>query len=136
MLLQAALAFPVTAASPQAVRIDDCVALATHTGTFSANGAFSESGTTVLLHRIASGGYAPFLQATIEFDGGAGSFVLQEDFREFATSDPNLIGSTGEWHVVSGTGAYARLLGQGRVSGVVDINANTFCDTYDGQVQL
>jgi hypothetical protein len=136
VLLEIALAFPVNAASPQPVTIHDCVALATHTGTFSTSGAFSDAGTTVLLHRVVSGGLAPFLQATIEFDGSAGSFVLQEDFREFATSDPNLVGSTGEWHVVSGTGGYALLQGRGRVHGVVDIIANTFCDTFDGAVHV
>jgi hypothetical protein len=91
---------------------------------------------TVLLRRVVSGGLAPFLQATIEFDGSHGNFVLQEDIREFATSDPSLIGSIGEWHVVNGTAENARLTGQRRVNGVVDLNAFTFCDAWNGRVHL
>jgi hypothetical protein len=109
-------------------------------GSFSATGAISDSG-TFFNTRIAFGGVgAPnfvSVHVTQEFDGAFGSFTLRADIKETPTAgDPNVATDEGTWAVISGTGAYSAMRGQGQVTGTADENTGVISRTYTGTVHF
>ena len=108
-------------------------------GTFAATGAISDSGTFFNLS-IAFGGLgAPSfvsIHATQEFDGALGSFTIRADIKETVTADPNVATDEGTWAVISGTGAYSSLTGQGQVTGTANESTGVISRTYSGTVRF
>ncbi len=51
-----------------------------------------------------------------------------------STNDPTLWDEQGHWVIVSGTGAYAGLLGEGSESGIRDFANQSLDAVYSGQV--
>ena len=55
--------------------------------------------------------------ATYEFVGQLGTFALRIQIKETVTADPNVLTGEGDWVILSGTGAYARLQAPARSPG-------------------
>jgi hypothetical protein len=138
--LFAASADPVAATQPQDVLIEahtergcplpaSCI--------FTASGAITDSG-TVAGHLVrATALPSPTVgtaQFVITFHGQAGSLTILLNSMITGTDDPTLADERGHWLIVSGTGAYAELLGQGTESGVRDFAHQSLDAVYTGQV--
>jgi hypothetical protein len=108
-------------------------------GTFSASGAISDSGTFANSAFTFSASGAPtfvIVHVVQEFDGALGTFRLRADIKESVTEDPNILTDAGVWVIEDGTGVYADLRGQGRITGTADENAGIISRTYSGTVHF
>jgi hypothetical protein len=108
-------------------------------GTFSAVGALTDSGTFANTDFLASARGAPgfgIVHATQRFDGSLGSFTLRVNVTFTLTDNPNVALDEGTWVVLDGTGAYATLRGQGRITGTEDEAADLIQRTYTGTLEL
>jgi len=138
--LLAAIAGPAAATQPQDVSIeahterdcpgpDSCV--------FTATGAITDFGTVALDFVRATALPSPIVgtaQYVRTFHGQFGSLTILLNSRITGTSDPALFDEQGHWLIVSGTGAYSALLGQGRESGIRDFANQSLDAVYTGQV--
>ena len=72
------------------------------------------------------------------FVGEHGTFDLQNVIKFAVTDQPGVFSVKGTWTVLRGTGAYARLHGQGQITGVIDasVNPETFDFTFTGTVHF
>jgi len=90
------------------------------TGTWSASGGISDSGTltepTNFRVGVGAGGFGQVHLVRV-MTGSLGTITLVEDVS--LALEPDGIQSTGQWAVIGGTGAYADLRGQGTSSAVV-----------------
>jgi hypothetical protein len=104
-------------------------------GTFSASGAFSDSGTFTVL---SARGSQQVVVATERYVGDLGTFTIKRRIKVMPTADPNVRAVEGTWVVVDGTGAYAGLEGQGTVTGEIvgDGPTEEFFFTYTGEADL
>lgn len=137
MVLTAALiALPVSAAAatPQDVTITIHRIAAIPGGTWSATGGITDSGTFAVDpggHFDAFGGPlgGPPPVMGVHFantlTGQSGSTVIVELQLLFSPAGSGLYEVQGSWLVDGGTGSYATLLGEGRVTGLVDFHAPT-----------
>jgi hypothetical protein len=76
------------------------------------------------------------VHATQRFDGSLGSFTLRVNVTFTLTDNPNVALDEGTWVVLDGTGAYATLRGQGRITGTEDEAADLIQRTYTGTLEL
>jgi hypothetical protein len=116
-LLLASTATPALAGTPAPVTIHSTVIVGPFTGTWSASGGISDSGTLAepTVNFVGNGE----LHIVRNVTGSQGTFTLRIDSTAFPRPD----GSddfTGQWAVIAGTGAYAHLHGQGTRSAVSD----------------
>lgn len=136
----AAIAGPVAAAQPQPVSIvahteRGCPTPASCV--FILTGAITDRGmtTTDLIH---AGGLPSPVVGTAQylktFFGGTGSLTIRLNSMIMSTNNPTLWHEQGDWVIVSGTGAYAGLLGEGSESGIRDFAHNSLTAVYTGQV--
>jgi len=146
MVLTAALiALPVSvaAATPQDVTITIHRIAAIPGGTWSASGGISDSGTFT----VDSGGHfdafgGPLggpppvlgLHFTNTLTGQSGSTITIELQLLFSPAASGLYEVQGSWLVDGVTGSYVTLLGEGRVTGLVDFSAPTRDLTLVGEV--
>ncbi len=92
---------------------------ATYTGTFTASGAFGDSG-TVTVNEVFAAVPAPSVSVTQQVQtlaGTQGTLTLQCTLFANDFSNPADIPSTGTCAVLSGTGPYASLSGSGKMTG-------------------
>jgi hypothetical protein len=134
-----AFAASSSASGSQEVTIQTSKAPGPVSGTFSATGAFVDSGAinNLDIGFVALG--APdfgITHLTILFTGDDGTFTLKAHIKETLTSDPNVLTDNGTWTIIAGTGAYADLHGHGTVVGTVDDNVNLITRTYEGDVHF
>lgn len=117
-----AAAGPVSASTSMPVTIQATVIIGPFTGTWSASGGISDSGTLVqpVDFRVDN----DVIHLVRVMTGSKGTITLVED---------NRLGS-GHWAVIAGTGAYAQLHGDGTTSGVVVNGVVT--DTLTGSVHF
>ena len=137
--LVAALASATSATPSQQVTITTSKAPGPVPGTFTASGAFADSGAiNNLSFRISAIGAPTFLVShiTILFTGAEGTFTLKTQITETLTSDPNVLVDEGTWTIIAGTGAYERLHGQGTVVGTVDDTVGLITRTFEGDVHF
>ena len=110
--------------APQSVTIDTHKQLGPFTGTWTATGALSDGGSFASVAATFGASGAPTfhtLHVVYRFTGTEGTFDIRADLQEGPTAEnPDIWYSEGTWSVVAGTGAYASLRGQGRVTGFVD----------------
>jgi hypothetical protein len=114
---------PASASTSVPVTIQATVIIGPFTGTWSASGGISDSGTLVqpVDFRVGQGRVVHLMRV---MTGSKGTITLVED---------NLIGTpVGHWAIIAGTGAYAELHGDGTSSGVVVNGVVT--DTLTGSV--
>lgn len=103
-------------------------------GTFTASGAFGDSGAAVETFQMADGGSS--VQGSKTLRGSNGDIVIS-----FSGSITPLEGGAkmqvaGTWQVTSGTGAYAGIVGGGQVNTTLDLAAGTLHADYTGDVSL
>jgi hypothetical protein len=129
-----AAAAPVSASTSVPVTIQATVIIGPFTGTWSASGGVSDSGTLVqpVDFRVGQGRVVHLVRV---MTGSKGTITLVED--NSLTVEPNgtIVGTRpGHWAIIAGTGAYAQLHGDGTSSGVVVNGVVT--DTLTGTVHF
>jgi hypothetical protein len=106
----------------------------TTTGTFVASGAINDSGTADVQHLalvpIANSDSAR-LSGDERYTSANGTIVTHFDGIAFPLSNPHAVGK-GQFQILSGTGAYAGLKGQGTFLIVVDPISNQLTGTEEG----
>jgi len=116
-----AAAGPAAASTSVPVTIQDTVIIGPFTGTWSASGGISDSGTLVqptdFRAGVGAGGFGQVHLVRV-MTGSKGTITLVEDNSLTLEPDGTIVG-TGQWAVIAGTGAYAQLHGQGTAVGVV-----------------
>jgi hypothetical protein len=115
-------------------------------GTITASGAIADEGTFEFreyVHRdfaYAGIGAPTFgIVRSVEFFAGQfGTFDLPNTIRYTVTGQAGLYSVIGTWSVLRGTGDYARLHGQGTITGVIDATGGSerFLFTLTGKVRL
>ena len=138
--LLAASTGPVAATQPEDVSIDahterDCPGPTSCV--FTATGAITDYGTVTTDFIRATALSSPTVgtaQYVKTFHGQAGSLTILLNSRITGTNDPTLWDEQGHWLILSGTGAYARLLGQGEESGIRDFAKQSLDAVYTGQI--
>ncbi|HEX5302274.1 MAG TPA: hypothetical protein VFW50_35295 [Streptosporangiaceae bacterium] len=116
LLLLGIAATPAAASTSAPVTIQDTVVIGPFTGTWSASGGISDSGTLVQPVDFRVGGHQVHLVRVMT--GSKGTITLVAD-HSLAVGPDGTIEGTGQWAVIAGTGAYADLHGQGTDTGVV-----------------
>src|SRR5262245_51512623 len=116
-----AAAGPAAASTSVPVTIQNTVIIGPFTGTWSASGGISDSGTLVqpvdFRVGVGAGGFGQ-VHAVRVMTGSLGTITVVED--DSLTLEPDgTIAATGHWAVTAGTGAYADLHGQGTSNAVV-----------------
>jgi len=140
-ILALVLAAPTLANQPEAVAIstEGSIVGDTQVGTFVATGAIVDDGTYAFdtdAHKafaFAGFGAPTFgIARSLEFfDGQNGSFTLQNVVKFSLTNSPGVFAVEGTWAVVSGTGDYAALRGQGTITGVIDASGAQELFTFE-----
>jgi hypothetical protein len=131
---------PVPATQPQDVAIEahterDCPRPASCV--FAATGAITDFGTVTTNFVLAGALGSPIVgtaQYVKTFHGQAGSLSIRLNSMITGTDDPMLFDEQGHWVIVSGSGAYSGLLGQGDESGVRDFANQSLDAVYTGQI--
>jgi hypothetical protein len=106
----------------------------TTAGTFVASGAVTDSGTAAVEHLALvpiGNSDAAKLSGDETFTSQNGTIATHFDGIAFPLSDPHQVGK-GRFQIVSGTGAYAELRGQGTFLIVVDPISNQLIGTEEG----
>jgi hypothetical protein len=108
-------------------------------GTFIASGGISDAGTFAVESAHFSGSEASpirIVHATEVYSGADGNFTLKRQIRITSTPDPEVRAVEGAWTVLGGTGAYADLHAQGKVTGEIqgtDPATELFLFDYTGK---
>ena len=97
-------------------------------GTFTASGAISDSGDYAEEFRLAPSGA---IQGTKTLTSPLGSITLRSVGRLVFTG-PTTAEIEGRWVILSGTGAYSRLHGQGSTTVSVDFETGTAVAIHEG----
>ena len=136
----ATAAFSAAAKQPQPVSIwthTERVCTGPASCVFVATGAIVDGGTVTLDSVNATAlpsptvGTAHYVKT---FHGVAGTLTIKLESMITGTSDPLLWNEKGNWIIVSGTGAYAQLLGEGKETGTRDFGNQSLDAVYTGQV--
>lgn len=138
--LLAAMPGPAAATQPQGVTIEahterNCPGPASCV--FVATGAITDGGTVTTEFVQATALTSPTVgtaQYVKTFHGLSGTLTIRLNSMIKGTSDPLLFDETGKWVIVSGTGAYAGLLGEGEETGIRDFGHQALDAVYTGQV--
>jgi len=116
LLLLGTAATPAMASTSVPVTIQSTVIVGPFTGTWSASGGISDSGTLAETTVFVVGNGQ--LHIVRDVTGSQGTFTLRIDSTAVAVEPDGSIDFTGYWVVIAGTGAYADLHGQGTRSAV------------------
>jgi hypothetical protein len=124
-----ALAPASPATSGQAVTINSQIQIGPFTGTWAATGAITDSGTLIepYVNPVGNG------QLHIErvFTGALGTITIRiESTLTSVVGDTGTF--TGHWVVISGTGAYINLHGEGLRAATIDLNTGIVTETLTG----
>jgi hypothetical protein len=100
-----------TATTPSNVTITSAITVGPFTGTWSAAGGISDSGTLAepSVNFVGNGQ----LHIVRDVTGSAGTFTLRIDSTLTNTEPDGTVDFNGHWAVISGTGAYSTLHGEG-----------------------
>jgi len=134
------IAAPVAAAQPQDVVIQAHTELGCPgpaSCIFVVTGAIVDGGTVTTDSVQATALPSPTVgtaQYVKTFHGLAGSLTILLNSMITGTDDPTLWDEQGHWVIVSGTGEYAKLLGQGSEAGVRDFASQSLDAVYSGRV--
>ena len=142
LALLLASAGPAAAAQPEDVTIEahterGCPEPVSSSCYFIATGAISDHGTVTLDFVRATALPSPTVgtaQYVRTFEGQLGSFTILLNSMITGTDNVDLFDEQGHWLLVSGTGAYADLLGQGREVGIRDFANQSLDAVYTGKV--
>ena len=136
LLVAGIVASPAFAANPQKVEINVDYNVETEAvNHWVATGAFSDEGTINNNHSSVFKGSSAHVVDTPQ--GAKGSFTWSLD-RSFTTDPkfPGVLKSSGEWKMLSGTGDYVEISGQGTLKGTLNTITGQLHDTFIGNVTL
>jgi hypothetical protein len=130
LVLLGTAAVPAMASTSVPVTIHSAVIVGPFTGTWSASGGISDSGTLIepSVNFVGNGE----LHIVRDVTGSQGTFTLRIDSKVVAIEPDGSDVFTGHWVVLAGTGAYMDLHGQGTRSAVVTNGVVT--ETLTGSV--
>jgi hypothetical protein len=106
-------------------------------GTFTASGAVTDSGVAATSRFDAHYGAYPkneTAEVVQSLSGADGVIVVKMEVRVTQSGLPGVEDEHGDWQIVSGTGAYERLQGEGTENAVIDLNQGQLSRTLEGQV--
>jgi len=117
LLLLGSSAARATASTSAPVTIQSTIMIGPATGTWSASGGISDSGTLVDVsdHLVGNGQ----IHVVRDVTGSQGTFTLRIDGSVTGVQPDGSIDFTDHWVVIAGTGGYAELHGQGPGSAVL-----------------
>jgi hypothetical protein len=117
VLLLGIAATPAAASTSVPVIVQSTVMIGPRTGTWSASGGISDSGTLVDVsdHLVGTGQ----IHVVREVTGSQGTFTLRIDGSVAGVQPDGSVDFTDLWVVIAGTGGYAGLRGQGTGSAVL-----------------
>jgi uncharacterized protein YdeI (BOF family) len=128
-----ALAPASPATSGQAVTINSQIQTGPFTGTWTATGAIADSGTLIEPNVIFVGNGQLHIERV--FTGAQGTITIRIE-----STLTGVVGDTGtfngHWVVVSGTGAYINLHGQGLRAATIDLNTGIVTETLTGDAHF
>ena len=132
LLLLGTAGAPAAASTSVPVTIQSTVMIGPHTGTWSASGGISDTGTLVVVsdHRGGNGQ----IHVVRDVTGSLGTFTLRIDGSVTGVQPDGSIDFTDNWAVIAGTGGYAELRGQGTGSAVLAHGVVT--ETLTGSVHF
>ena len=133
LLLFSSAAAPAMASTSVPVTIHSTVIIGPFTGTWSASGGISDSGTLVE-PSVKFAGNPGVIHIVREVTGSQGTFTLRIDSPVVAVEPNGNLDFTGTWVVIAGTGAYADLHGQGTRTAVGDLTNGVVTETLTGSV--
>jgi hypothetical protein len=140
-LLVALIAVPVGAAAPLAVHFDVTATIAPDADLFVASGPAVDAGAmcpagdstnTSIVASTPSGGTTSTLRVLKHFVCGDGSGTF--DISMIVRLDLTTHYTTARWRIVSGTGDYAHLHGNGSLNGTPIVPGESILDVYDGML--
>jgi hypothetical protein len=113
----------------------------TLSATFTATGAIDDAGPFTVEGVHVGGIGAPtfgVVQTVNRLEGSQGTFTIKETHKFTVTDDEGVFAVSGTWVVLSGTGNYTRLHGQGTTSGLIDesVDPDLFDFTLTGTVHF
>ena len=114
------------------VTIHSTVIIGPFTGTWSASGGINDSGTLVEPSVLPTG--QAELHIVRDVTGSLGTFTLRIESKAVAVEPDGSVVFTGHWVVISGTGAYANLAGEGTRNAVANHNTGVVTETLTGSV--
>jgi len=117
LLLLGTAGAPAAASTSVPVTIQSTVMIGPHTGTWSASGGISDTGTLVDVsdHLVGNGQ----IHVVRDVTGSLGTFTLRIDGSVTGVQPDGSIDFTDNWVVIAGTGGYAELRGQGTGNAVL-----------------
>ena len=132
LLLLGTAGAPAIASTSAPVTIQSTVMIGPHTGTWSASGGISDTGTLVDVsdHLVGNGQ----IHVVRDVTGSLGTFTLRIDGSVTGVQPDGSIDFTDNWAVIAGTGGYAELRGQGTGSAVLAHGVVT--ETLTGSVHF
>ena len=124
---------PAMASTSVPVTIQSTIIVGPFTGTWSASGGISDSGTLAEnpVNFVGNGE----LHIVRAVTGSLGTFTLRIDSKAVSQEPNGNVDFTGHWVVIAGTGAYADLHGQGTRNAVVD-TSGVVTETLTGSVHF
>jgi hypothetical protein len=125
-------ATPAMASTSVPVTIRSTVIIGPFTGTWSASGGISDSGT--LVEPSVRGTGQAELHIVRDVTGSLGTFTLRIESKAVAVEPDGSVDFTGLWVIQSGTGAYADLHGVGTRNAVANFNSGVVTETLTGSV--
>lgn len=126
-------ATPAMASISMPVTIHSTVIIGPFTGTWSASGGISDSGTLVE-PSVKFAGNPGVIHIVREVTGSQGTFTLRIDSQVVAVEPNGNLDFAGQWVVIAGTGVYADLHGQGTRTAVGDLTNGVVTETLTGSV--
>jgi hypothetical protein len=131
LFVLAAAGAPAMASTSVPVTIQSTIIIGPFTGTWSASGGISDSGSLAEnpVNFVGNGE----LHIVRAVTGSLGTFTLRIDSKAVSQEPNGNVDFTGHWVVIAGTGAYADLHGLGTRNAVVDTNG-VVTETLTGSI--
>ncbi len=127
-------ALPALAAARPFVLTADLQAGAdnTATGTFAITGGFADSGQATETFTITG----PAVDGLKTVTGSQGTMTLHFAGTLAPTDNPDVMRVTGTWNLVSGTGAYSGITGQGTLDTTLNVKTGALHAVYTGTADV
>ena len=104
----------------------------TATGTFAITGGFADSGQASETFTITG----PAVDGLKTVTGRQGTMTLHFAGNLAPTDNPDVMGVSGTWNLVSGTGAYAGITGQGTLDTTLNVKTGALHAVYTGTADV
>ena len=120
-------------AAPDNIRLVLDINFVDRTGKWASSGAFTDEGIIAEVAKHDPNGRGT-LSVLETLSGNNGSFTWR--FTRNFSFTPGRIRTAGAWQMISGTGAYSGITGQGKFEGTLNPQTGQIQDTFTGHVKL